>query len=85
MKQVNDLQQKIEEAEKKKVGIETLKMAYVEEKLVQEAQIGIQHAEVARALQGEMNRLKTEDSMNDKKIQLANMGLEKMKDDFPTL
>lgn len=43
-------------------------MASIKEKLVKEAKIGIQHAKTARALKKEVDRLKTGDSMNDKKL-----------------
>lgn len=78
------LQQIIEEANKKKVEIETSTMAFVKAKLVQESKVGIQHVKVARMLEGEVDRIKSKDSMNDKKIQLVNMCLEKMKADFLT-
>lgn len=60
---MDELQKKIEEVE-----IETLRMAFVKEKLVQEAKIGIQQVEVARALEGGVHKLRSEDSMNDKNI-----------------
>lgn len=59
-------------------------MAYDEAKLVQEAKSGIQHAKVARMLEGEMDNLKFEDSINKKKIQLAKMHLDNMKVYFLT-
>lgn len=41
MQLVNELQRKIEEAKQKKTEIKTSKLAYVEEKLLQEANIGL--------------------------------------------
>lgn len=38
---MDELQQKIEEEEQQKTDIETSRLAFVEEKLVQEAKIGI--------------------------------------------
>lgn len=47
---MDELQQKIKEAERHKVEMETLRLASIEEKLVQKAKIGIQHAEVIYTL-----------------------------------
>ncbi|KAI5392322.1 hypothetical protein KIW84_076925 [Lathyrus oleraceus] len=52
-------------------------------KLIEEAKIDIQHAETARAMRKEVDGLKIEDSMNEKKLRLAKMRFEKMKIDFP--
>lgn len=41
--------------------------------------IGIEHSKNARALEKEVNKLKTEDAMNDKRISLAKLRFEKMK------
>lgn len=80
---MDELQQKIEAAEKEKVGIDTSQLATVEKKLVEEAEIGIQHAKKFRDHEKEIKKWKVGDVINDKKIRHAKLRFEKMKLDFP--
>lgn len=59
-KQMHELQNKIEEAQQKKVEIKTSRLASVEEKLVQKTKIGIQHDKVVCVLDGEIQKLKNQ-------------------------
>lgn len=61
------LQQKIEVAEKEKVEIDALELASIKKKLVEEANARIKHTKTACDLEKEVNRLKAEDVMNDRR------------------
>lgn len=54
---MNELQQKIEAAEKKKAKIDTPELASIKEKLFEDANVGIKQAKNACALQKEANKL----------------------------
>lgn len=69
--------------ETKKVEIETSRLAPIKDNLVQEANTGLQYANVVYALDEEVQALNSEDSMNDTKIRLTKKHLEKIKTDFP--
>lgn len=70
-KLVKEPQRKFEEEKQKKAQNETSRLAPIEEKLVQEANIGLQYADDAYVLDEEVQKLKSRDSMNDAKIKLA--------------
>lgn len=77
-----DLFHTIEEKQKK-YEIEISRLATFKEKLVQEANIGLQYVDVVYALDEEVQALKSKDSMNDTNIILAKKHLKKIKVDFP--
>lgn len=58
-------------------------MASIDEKLVQEANIGLQHANGACMLDEEVQRLKSEDAVNDTKPRLEKQKLERIEVTFP--
>lgn len=51
--------------------------------MIQEANIGIQHAKATCVLDGVIKKLKTEDSINVTKIRFAKKHFDKLKADFP--
>lgn len=70
-KQVEDLQLKIEEEKQNKTEIETSRLDLIDENLVWEANDGLQYANAACVLDEEVQKLKSEDSMNKTKTRLA--------------
>lgn len=76
---IDALQQKIEVEEKEKVEIDALELASIKKKLVEEANARIKHTKTTCDLEKEVNRLKVQDVMNDRRVHRAKLHFEKIK------
>lgn len=79
IKQVEKLHRKIKKAQQKKYEIENSKQASVEEKMIKKANINLQYTKSTYMLDEEVQTLKFEGSMNDKKSDLQRKVLKRLR------
>lgn len=79
IKQVEELHRKIKKSQQKKYEIENSKQASVEEKMIKKANINLLYTKSTYMLDEEVQTLKFEGSMNDKKSDLQRNVLKRLR------